>query len=360
MPANRRTRWWVFIGVVFFLLAGLVSYVMFELVILQPPVVEANFFERKRSERFKEPLIAADVAVYPQQRLGQGVLVHAAGAGRTVLLLPDSGTGPWLYQNLLATLAPSYNLYALGYRGMAGAAQAQSASLADYLEDATAALKAIKTDKVVLLGQGLGALLALKLALAMPERTEALVLLAPVTPRERSAQNTWLAKLVGGWIYDGVYQDPTSQKNFWLANFPSGFTQQNDNKPGFLAGRYLDLASGKVPWEYRAVVDEVVLGPLPWLERAYQQLGQQKFPVLQVIARYDVQNPLAAQERLSQQLEQQRPAGFTYGILNSGHSISLDWKWPVLVGALDDYLRDLKLDAPLRESEEMVDPAQGR
>jgi hypothetical protein len=147
-------RWWILPSVLLTVLVAGVFYVFFQLIILQPPVVEPNFNERKRSERFVDDTKIAPISSYPVIKAGKAALYHAPGAGRTLVMLPDSGTGAWMFEKVMGAMKESFNLYGVSYRGMMGAEAVQASSgtdfgtvtTNDYLQDATDALMAARKD----------------------------------------------------------------------------------------------------------------------------------------------------------------------------------------------------------------------
>lgn len=354
-------RWLIGLGVLVALVAVGASYVLVQLTILQPPVIEANVIERRRARAYKETEVIAPISSYAKLEAGQAAVYRAGTRGRVIVLLPDSGTGAWAFEPYLTALSKKYRVYAVSLRGMLGAKTAPSATLEDYVADARDALEAARKDsadhgtnpaKVVLVGQGLGSLLALKLAQERPQELEALALFAPYAPREWSDQQIWLAQNVGGVLYNNFWGNAEGAKNFWRDYFPTGFIQRD------LAAHYLETyADHRTPFEYRDVLNEVTLGPLPWLQGAYSSLEHANFPVLHVAARYDVVNPLVAQQRLRDDLGQSLDQRYAFASLNSGRFISMDWKWRISAQLLDDFAKNLKLDTPLIERETPLDPA---
>ena len=357
-------KWFLgIVGIVIALVAVGASYVLIQLTILQPPVVEANVIERRQARVYRETETIKPISSYPKIEAGQAAIYRAGLKGRVLVLLPDSGTGAWEFEPFLTALSRNDRVYAVSLRGMLGAKPATSATLSDYEQDATDALKAARTDaleqngtgsapKVVLVGQGMGTLLALKLAQDHPDALEGLVLIAPYVQREWSDQQAWLARTLGGAFYNNYWGDAQSARNFWRDYFPTGFLQRD------LANRYQQTyADQRAPYEYRDVLNEVTLGPLRWLPGAYSSLERAKIPVLHVAARYDVVNPLVAQQRLRENLSQMLDERYFFASLNSGRFVSMDWKWRNAASLLEDFVKDLKLDQPLIERETPLDPA---
>ncbi len=356
-------RWWIVPGVMLAALVAGVFYVFFQLIILQPPVVEPNFNERKRSERFVDNTKIAPLSSYPMLRAGKAALYHAVGAGRTLVMLPDSGTGAWLFEKVMGAMKESFNLYSVSYRGMTGAEAVPASNGSDfgnvttndYLKDATDALIAARKDsgqaKVVLLGSGLGSLLALKLANEHPDWLAGLVLIAPFAPRERNEHQAWLARMVGDFIYRDVYTKKAAAQAFWNDNFANGFAQKSEAK------KYLELyAKNKIPFEYKSVLQDVFFNKLSDLEADFTKLENAKLPLLHIAARYDVTNPIGAQRLLRTRLEQSMTGRYSYAVLNSGKYVTLDWHWTDAVGVLASFLPTLKLEKAFIQNEEALDP----
>ena len=359
---KRWTPLFVLIGILFATVFVGFSYVTFQLSILQPPVIEPNFIEKKRSQRFRETRVFAPIDAYEKLEAGQAALFKSGTEPRAVLLLPDSGTGAWVFEKWLPELAKSNTVYAASLRGMFGAKPAAATTtFNDYLSDAKDALETVLKDigrkdsgsnKVALVGQGMGALLALKLANEMPDSIESLTLVSPYGPRAWSDQQLFLANFVGERAYSGVFAGGDAARTFWLENFPS-WVVQRDTPRSYLE-RY---AAQKVPFEYEPVIREITLGRLDWLQSAYDQLEKSKFPVLQIAARYDVLNPLNAQLELRRSLETQLDRRCSFALLLSGRLVSIDWKWRDAVTVLETFLKDGKLEQPVIQNEEALDPA---
>jgi pimeloyl-ACP methyl ester carboxylesterase len=245
--------------------------------------------------------------------------------------------------------------YALSYRGGLGANPASSAKLEDYITDAKLALETVANSsgqKPVLLGQGMGALIAMKIAQDSPERLGGLVLISPYAPRDWSDQQLWMASTIGNWAYSAAYAGGVSAKDFWTANFPSGFLQSR------LATEMLNkYALVRDPFEYKGVIQDVNFSKLSWLDKAFSSLETAKLSVLHVFARYDTMNPLFAQRQLRIRLEGVMKDRYRAVILNSGKYVSMDWKWQKAAVNIEAFVRDGGIPANVIENEEVLDPA---
>jgi pimeloyl-ACP methyl ester carboxylesterase len=332
------------------------SYVTFQLSILQPPVIEPNFIEKKRSQRFRETQTFAPIDSYQKLEAGQAVVFKAGTGPRAVLLLPDSGTGAWVFEKWVPELAKTNRVYAASLRGMFGAKVAASTTtFNDYLTDARAALEMVRKDsdssKIAVVGEGMGAMLALKLANENPDSLESLTLVSPYGPRVWSDQQLFLANFIGERAYSGVFAGGEQARIFWLENFPSSVVQRDT--PGSYLERY---SAQKVPFESEPVIREITLGRLDWLQGAYDQLEKAKFPILHIAARYDVLNPLNAHLEMRRGFEQQLDRRYNFALLLSGRLVSIDWKWREAVTILETFLRDGKLEKSVIQNEEALDP----
>jgi pimeloyl-ACP methyl ester carboxylesterase len=332
------------------------SYVTFQLSILQPPVIEPNFIEKKRSQRYRETQTFAPVESYRKLEAGQAAVYQLGSGSRAVLLLPDSGTGAWVFEKWMPELAKTNRVYAASLRGMVGAKPASpTTTFADYLIDARVALEIARDDsgsnQVALVGQGMGAMLALKLATENPETLESLTLVSPYGPRDWSDQQRFLANAIGERAYSGVFAGGETARTFWLENFPSWIVQRD--MPREYLQRY---ASQKVPFESEPVIREITFGPLEWLSGAYAKLETTNLPVLHIAARYDVLNPLNAQLELRGTLERQLDRKYNFALFLSGRLVSLDWKWRDALGVLETFLNDGKLNGSVIQNEEALDP----
>lgn len=330
------------------------SYVLLQLTILQPPVIEPNILEKRLARAFVETATIAPITGYPVIRIGDAALFHKAASGkRPLLLLPDLGGGAWIFEKYLSAWR-DVDAYALSYRGGLGAVQVTGARLEDYISDATLALERVAKltgQKPVLLGQGMGALIAIRLAQRAPEMLGGLVLVAPYAPRDWSDQQLWIASTIGNWAYGAAYAGGQNAKDFWAANFPSGFLQSK------LAVQMLNnYALTRDPFEYKGVIQDVNFTKLEWLGKAFDSLENAKFNVLHVIARYDTINPLGAQRILRKQLEASLEQRYKAVILNSGKYVSLDWRWQQSAKSIAEFVRNGQLKTNLIENEAVLDP----
>ena len=346
---------WVWAGVLS--LVALIfgaSYILVQLTILQPPVIEPNILEKRLARAFVESATIAPIESYRVIRVGQAALFHKAARGeRPVLLLPDLGGGAWMFEKYLSAWR-DIDAYALSYRGGLGATSATGATLEDYVSDAAVALErvaALTGQKPVLLGQGMGALIAMRLAQRAPNALGGLVLAAPYAPRDWSDQQLWMASTIGNWAYSAAYSGGQNAKDFWAANFPSGFLQSK------LAVEMLNnYALTRDPFEYKGVIQDVQFTKLEWLAQAFTGLETAKFNVLHVIARYDTINPLGAQRILRKQLEASLGERYRVVILNSGKYVSLDWRWRESAKNIAQFVKNGHLQRNVIENEAVLDP----
>ena len=346
---------WVWAGVlsIVALIFG-ASYVLLQLTILQPPVIEPNILEKRLARAFTQTNAIAPITTYPVIGVGQAALFHKAAAGkRPMLLLPDLGGGAWVFEKYLSAWR-DVDAYALSYRGGLGATPATSATLEEYVADAALALERVAKltgQKPVLFGQGMGALIAMRLAQRTPNALGGLVLVAPYAPRDWSDQQLWMARTIGNWAYSAAYTGGQNAKNFWAANFPSGFLQSK------LAVEMLNNhALTRDPFEYKGVIQDVQFTKLEWLTKAFASLETAKFNVLHVIARYDTINPLGAQRILRKQLEANLGQRYKVVILNSGKYVSLDWRWEQAAKSIAEFVNDGQLKTNFIENEAVLDP----
>lgn len=330
------------------------SYVLLQLTILQPPVIEPNILEKRLARAFVETAKIPPITTYPVVRVGQAALFHKAAPNkRPVLLLPDLGGGAWVFEKYLSIWS-DVDAYALSYRGGLGATPATGATLEDYIADATLALErvaALTGEKPVLLGQGMGALIAMRLAQRSPNALGGLVLVAPYAPRDWSDQQLWMAGTIGNWAYSAAYSGGQNAKDFWAANFPSGFLQSK------LAVELLNkYALNRDPFEYKGVIQDVNFTKLEGLTQAFDGLEKAKFNVLHVIARYDTINPLGAQRILRKQLTASLEQRYKVVILNSGKYVSMDWRWEQAAKSIAEFVKNGQLKTNFIENEAVLDP----
>jgi pimeloyl-ACP methyl ester carboxylesterase len=341
-------RWWKLIVFgVFFVMAAAAMWGFVQILSLQPPVQEANINTRRAARVYKESTVFAPMSAYKQSN----GLFSAAGASRVLIMLPDLGTGAWSFAPWMQELR-GVERHAVAYRNMLGAKPVLNANLADYEADARAAIEAARRGrKVVLLGQGIGAFFALKIASERPAWLEGLVLAAPYTPRPWSGVQLGVAQFVGQQIYNGVYSNAAASQDFWRKNFGNGFIQLG------LRDLFLEqYALARQPFEFRDALMQSLFDPMPQLPSWYASLEQAKFPVLHMIARFDTSNPIGGQRILREELTKTLGSRYSVAILNSGKYISMDWRWREAAGVLTDFLTDLKLKQNFIENEVALDP----
>jgi pimeloyl-ACP methyl ester carboxylesterase len=349
-------RWWIWalvllgVGV---LAAG--GFVLIQVVSLQPPVQEANFNERRKHRAYKETAVHEEISSYTQGTAGQAGIYSApaenAARDAVLVMLPDLGTGAWSFEPWMSAL-PDFERHAVSYRGMLGAPAATQATLEEYQADAISAIESVRQNrKIVLLGQGIGALFAVRIAQDHPDWIDRLILVAPYVPRQWSSTQAQVARLVGSQIYGGVYADADSTANFWRDNFGNGIVQQD------LENKYFEkYAKARQPFEFRNVLEDALFSPFNDLQATYTALEKGKFPVLHIVARYDTSNPIGAQRRLREDLARQLGPRYWLALLNSGKYVSLDWKWQKASSIIGEFIQTGKLFANVIENEEALDP----
>ena len=341
-------RWWKLIvfGVFFVAAAGL-AWGFVQVLSLQPPVQEPNINTRRAARVYREAITFVPMSAYP---LKDGVY-SASGAKRVLMMLPDLGTGAWSFAPWMQELR-AFERHAVAYRNSIGAAPASNAALEDYEQDARVAIeKTRRGRKIVLLGQGIGAYFALKIAAERPAWLEGLILVAPYTPRPWNGVQLGVAQFLGQQIYNSVYSSPAASTEFWRKNFGNGFVQ------GGLKNTFLEqYALKRQPFEFREALMQSLFDPMPQLPAWYAALEKAKFPVLHMIARFDTTNPIGGQRILREDLTKSLGSSYTVAILNSGKYISMDWRWKEAASIISDFLEDLKLKQNFIENEIALDP----
>ncbi|MFN3267008.1 MAG: alpha/beta hydrolase [Deinococcales bacterium] len=339
-------RWWgLIVFGLFFALAAVVMWGFVQVLSLQPPVTEANINTRRAARAYKETTSFIPMSNY---KLENGVY-SAAGKNRVLVMLPDLGTGAWSFAPLMQTLP--FERYAVAYRNMIGAKSVTTASLDEYEQDARAAiLQASKGRKIVLLGQGIGAYFALRIAAENPDWLEALILIAPYLPRPWNGVQVGVAKFFGEQIYNGVYASSQSATQFWETNFGNGIIAPQ------LKTLWLPEAIKRQPFEFKSVWLESLFDPMPNIDKWYNDLEKGRFPVLHIIARFDTSNPMGGQRLLRERLTQSLAERYHVAILNSGKYVSLDWRWTVAVKVIEEFSNNLKLEKNVIENEVALDP----
>jgi pimeloyl-ACP methyl ester carboxylesterase len=349
-------RWWIWLLVLLgvSLLAG-GGFVLIQVISLQPPVQEANFNERRKHRRYKETAVIADLSSFTKGIAGQAGIYSAPanGAARApvIVMLPDIGTGAWSFEPWMSAFK-DFERHAVSYRGMLGAAAATQATLEDYQNDALEAIESVRQNrKIVLIGQGIGALFAVRIAEAHPDWIDRLVLIAPYVPRQWSDTQASVGRFIGSQIYNNVYANADNTANFWRENFGNGIVQQDLEKKYF--EKY---AKTRQPFELRNVLEDALFAQFKDLQNSYTALERASFPVLHIVARYDVSNPIGAQRRLREDLAKQLGSRYSLALLNSGKYVSLDWKWQKAASLIEDFTRQGRLVTPVIENEDALDP----
>ncbi len=341
-------RWWKLIvfGVFFVAAAGL-AWGFVQVLSLQPPVQEPNINTRRAARVYRETTTFAPIGAYA---LKDGVY-SATGAKRVLVMLPDLGTGAWSFSPWMQELR-GFERHAVAYPNMTGAKPASDATLKDYEADARAKIEQTRRGrKIMLLGQGIGAYFALKIAAERPAWLEGLILVAPYTPRPWNGVQLGVAQFLGTQIYNSVYSSPTASTEFWRKNFGNGFVQSG------LKDKFLEqYALKRQPFEFRAALMQSLFDPMPQLPAWYAALESAKFPVLHIIARYDTTNAIGGQRLLREDLSKTLGSRYSVAILNSGKYISMDWRWREAAGVLTDFLEDLRLKQNTIENEVALDP----
>ncbi len=354
-------RWWIWLLVL--LGVGLLAsggFVVIQVISLQPPVQEVNFNERRKHRTYKETAVIADISSFTKGIAGQAGIYSApaatvpdASAARApvIVMLPDLGTGAWAFEPWMTALK-NFERHAVSYRGMLGAATATQATLEDYQTDALNAIENVRQNrKIVLVGQGIGALFAVRIAEDHPDWIDRLVLIAPYVPRLWSDTQAQVGRFVGSQIYNSIYASADNSANFWRENFGNGIVQQDIEKKYF--EKYAKL---RQPFEFRNVLEAALFDQFKDLQSTYTSLERASFPVLHLVARYDVSNPIGAQRRLREDLARQLGSRYSLAILNSGKYVSLDWKWQKAAALIEDFSSQGRLIAPIIENEDALDP----
>ena len=331
----------------FVAVAGVSAWGFVQILSLQPPVLEPNINTRRAARVYLETTNFAPISAY---KLEQGVY-SAAGASKVIVMLPDLGTGAWSFAPWMQSLR-AFERHAVSYRHMLGAAAASNATLADYEQDARDAIGRIRQGrKIVLLGQGIGAYFALKIAAENPAWLEGLILVAPYTPRPWNGVQLSVAQFIAQQIYNGVYSSPQASLDFWRKNFGNGIITPS------LSKKFLEqYALQRQPFEFREALIQSLFDPMPQLDDWYKKLEKAKFPVLHIIARFDTSNPIDGQRRLRIDLTASLGKRYSIAILNSGKYVSLDWRWQRASQVLTEFLSRSRLAQSVIENEVALDP----
>ncbi|MEW6270758.1 MAG: alpha/beta fold hydrolase [Thermodesulfobacteriota bacterium] len=128
--------------------------------------------------------------------------MRESGAGRgAVVCLHDFLDGADVWDALAAGLSADGRVIALQQRGHGDStAPPGECELRDLGADLLAVLDAVGVDRAVLVGQGLGATVALACALAAPERVAGLCLIAPLVALDERAARDWAQVVRAGEV----------------------------------------------------------------------------------------------------------------------------------------------------------------
>ncbi len=107
---------------------------------------------------------------------GLSVRYITAGSGSPLMLVHGVGTSADEWSWVLPTLARDHLVYAIDLPGFDGSARPPDYSSAFYARFVGAFLDALRVERLAVIGNSLGGLVALHLALSDPERVDALVL----------------------------------------------------------------------------------------------------------------------------------------------------------------------------------------
>jgi pimeloyl-ACP methyl ester carboxylesterase len=240
---------------------------------------------------------------------GPGLLRWPAAGTPSLLFLPGSGCGAWIWEQGFAAALAEAGCPGLALDFARAVSEQQLAGLGDYVAQARAVLRRIE-GPVVLVAHSLGALVAQHLLLEPAVRGAAL--LAPVPPEGLWLANARLAPA-------GPAPWPTAAPELFGAAMPAA-----------LGRRYLARMGNE---SRRALQEAQVPQPVPhgWLH------GR---PVLVLGAAQDRMIPAGAVRRCA--LWHGRAAEF---LPEAGHMLMLEPCWPRIVARLLGWLRQANLGA---------------
>ncbi|MEU6184487.1 alpha/beta hydrolase [Nocardia sp. NPDC047038] len=113
---------------------------------------------------------------------GRSVVFDRTGSGSPVVFLHNAGTQRRIWDDQVAALRDSHEVFALDLPGYGQSDQpATGYRLTDYVDMLTAFLDAQRVTDVVLIGNCLGSATSLRYAMGHPDRVRALVLINPLT-----------------------------------------------------------------------------------------------------------------------------------------------------------------------------------
>ena len=148
------------------------------------------------------------------------------GSGPTVLLLHDADSDHLGFAPTLETLAAAgYRAVAWDMPGYGGSAPVEPYNFKGLAQRALLLLDALRCEQVVLVGHGLGAMLALEIAVRAPLRVRRLVLCAGGPALDEAATAVWVAPRLAG-LDDGRdmarLADPTVARDAGPGALPEG------------------------------------------------------------------------------------------------------------------------------------------
>jgi pimeloyl-ACP methyl ester carboxylesterase len=151
------------------------------------------------------------------QMNGTPLPVHymESGQGDPILLLHGLGDSAYTWQWVIQPLARNYHVYAVSMPGFGASAKPEASYSPDFFVNFTDAfMDAMEIEQAVLIGNSLGGLVSMRMALDMPDRVSALILVSSaglgreVSPALRLLTLPGFGHLVAAWNKTalGAYQ----------------------------------------------------------------------------------------------------------------------------------------------------------
>lgn len=196
-----------------------------------------------------------------------------------ILLIHGAGGGAWVWEEFLASMPSSYNLYAMSWRGHFDSSPVGDANSTDYVVDQRAVFDAIQSRNSLpmhVIGHSYGGATAVLMAADNKLDIASLHLLAPVVPLDYSVVQRLLVPAIAPMfigtsndadgVFGGMFLSEARMRHWYDAYASQPYSEE---KPGLIAGDGISPA-----WQAE-------------LRAAYRSLATRNIPVQMLIAGYD-------------------------------------------------------------------------
>lgn len=215
-----------------------------------------------------------------------------------------------LFGPQIDALAPQYRVLAVDFRGHGrSAAAAGRWSMRSFADDLRRVLDGLGIEQAVVGGLSAGAIAALHLALAEPERVSGLVLIGASAGSERAWPRLKYQALLA--LYGSTGAGPWLRRRVIELAFSPDFRIRS----GDVVQRWADSAAELPPDTVRRSVQAVLNRPALW-----HRLGDVRVPALVIAGTEDAAIPLPDARRLADRL----PRARLEAVEGAGHVVTLE------------------------------------